>query len=144
MKHRRLTIGQLARTVDVPASTIRYYERLGLLHPVGRSRHRYRYYDESSVERLELIRAARRTGFTLADIAVILRLLRGKERDCGQFTELAEQRLAVVKQARADLTRLHDVLAGVLQTCREDQRCRSSCVALERLEQKAPKRPERA
>lgn len=134
---RELTIGKLAKTVGVPTSTIRYYERQKLIHPVGRSRNRYRYYDETSVERLRLIRAAHRSGFTLADTAILLALLRGRKRDCGQFTELAERRLEGVKNALADLTCLRDILAGFLQTCRRDPRCRASCAALNSLEQEA-------
>jgi DNA-binding transcriptional MerR regulator len=133
----QLTIGKLANAVGVPISTIRYYERQKLIQPAGRGRNRYRYYDETSVERLRLIRAAQRSGFTLADTAILLRLLRGKQRDCGQFTKMAERRLDGVKGALADLTRLRDILTGVLQTCRRDPRCRSSCTALESLEREA-------
>ncbi len=38
----RLTIGELARTAGVPASTVRYYERTGLLRRPPRSQSNYR------------------------------------------------------------------------------------------------------
>lgn len=134
MSRSELTIGRLARTVGVPTSTLRYYERQGILRPLGRNRHGYRYYDADAVERLRLIRAAQRSGFTLADIASLLKIRGTGARDCQQFTEVAESRLAEVRQALDDLTRLHDTLASALQTCTEDRRCGSSCVVLERFE----------
>lgn len=128
----QLTIGQLAQSVGVPTSTIRYYEREGLLRPAGRNRHRYRYYDESSVERLRMIRAAQQIGLRLADIADLLRLIRGGN-DCERFTGLAERRLDEIRETMADLKRLHDALADALRTCREDERCGPSCAVLDDL-----------
>ena len=46
------TIGQFARAVGVPTSTIRYYERIGLLQPSGRSGGNYRFYTDDSLTRL--------------------------------------------------------------------------------------------
>ncbi len=133
----RLTIGQLASVAGVPTSTIRYYERQGVLRPVARGRHQYRYYDDTSVERLGLIRAAQRSGFTLDDIKVLLKMLRGKQRDCGQFTELADRRLAEVEQVLADVTRVRDALADALQTCVREPACQMSCLVLEEFEAEA-------
>ncbi len=62
-----LTIGALARTTDVPASAIRYYESIGLLPAVQRVNQRRRY-DEAAVQRLQVIRFAQQAGFTLAEI----------------------------------------------------------------------------
>lgn len=62
------TIGQLARAVGVPTSTVRYYERIGLLQPDGRTAGNYRLYGKEALECLRFIRAAQATGFTLEDI----------------------------------------------------------------------------
>jgi DNA-binding transcriptional MerR regulator len=63
-----LTIGRLADKLDIPVSTIRYYERLGLVAPSSRSKTRYRHYDEECVRRLRFIQAAKQHGFSLNDI----------------------------------------------------------------------------
>ncbi len=68
-----LTIGELAEAAGVPTSTVRYYERTGILKPGGRSPGNYRVYSESELERLRFIRAAQATGFTLGDIKALLR-----------------------------------------------------------------------
>lgn len=130
----RLTIGQLAQRVGVPTSTVRYYERRKLLRPVLRGHNRYRYYDEASVERLRLIRSAQTSGFSLDDIAVLLRMAREGGSDCRGFTELTEERLREVEQALADLTRLRKALSETLRKCDEGEQCRTSCVGLDDLQ----------
>lgn len=70
-KKELFTIGQAAQAVGVPATTLRYYEREGVLGPAVRSRAGYRLYDTAAVERLEFVRSAQAVGFTLDDIRVL-------------------------------------------------------------------------
>lgn len=62
------TIGRLAGVAGVPVSTVRYYERAGLLRPEARTGGNYRFYGPASLARLRFIRAAQATGFGLKDI----------------------------------------------------------------------------
>ena len=48
----QFTIGRLAKKVQIPASTVRYYERIGLLEPEDRSQGNYRLYGRASLRRL--------------------------------------------------------------------------------------------
>ena len=49
--------------------TLKYYLRLGLLEEVGRSPStNFRYFDDSSLERLKAIRGLRAKGFSLEEI----------------------------------------------------------------------------
>ena len=64
------TIGELAKAARVPTSTVRYYEREGILRPAGRSSSNYRLYAKEDIERLRFIRGAQATGFTLRDVTV--------------------------------------------------------------------------
>jgi DNA-binding transcriptional MerR regulator len=52
------TISQLAHAASVPTSTVRYYERIGLLQPEARSAGNYRLYGPEALARLRFIRAA--------------------------------------------------------------------------------------
>ena len=49
------TIGKLAEAAGVPVSTVRYYEREGLLRPEERSEGNYRLYGPASLSRLQFI-----------------------------------------------------------------------------------------
>lgn len=63
-----MNIGQVAKRVDLPTSTIRYYESIGILPEPSRKNGR-RIYDEAIIERLQTIQVAKKAGFTLDEIA---------------------------------------------------------------------------
>ncbi|MEO8610141.1 MAG: MerR family transcriptional regulator [Chloroflexota bacterium] len=64
-------IGELARKAGMPTSTIRYYERIGLLPPSKRVNTKRRY-DASILQKLSVIRMAQHAGFTIAEIQTLL------------------------------------------------------------------------
>jgi len=67
-----LRISELADRSGVPSSTLRYYERIGLVEPLGRADNGYRMYDEATVERLAFIGRAKRLGMRLDDVATLV------------------------------------------------------------------------
>lgn len=74
-----LTISQLARRSGVPASTLRYYERVGVIPPPARSDSGYRLYDEQALARLAFVQRAKALGVELDDLADLVRLWDGAE-----------------------------------------------------------------
>ena len=68
---RELSIGEVAREAGVPASTLRYYERAGLLPPPPR-RSGQRRYTEAVFGRISLVRLALEAGFTVGETRVFL------------------------------------------------------------------------
>ena len=83
-------IGELARRTGVATSALRYYERIGLLAPVGRAGGK-RQYTASSAERVALIRLYRDAGFTLAEVGGLLTARIQGRRGSGR---LAERKIA--------------------------------------------------
>jgi MerR family redox-sensitive transcriptional activator SoxR len=65
-----LTITAIARKAGVRPSTLRYYEKIGLL-PLARRAAGRRRYDVSALKQLELIAYAKRAGFSLAQIQAL-------------------------------------------------------------------------
>ena len=117
-----LTIGELARVAGVPTSTVRYYEREGILKPRGRSHSNYRLYSQEDVQRLRFIRAAQSTGFTLQDVTELLR-----PAHCHRVQDLIEERLQTVSTRLKELRHVQRVLRASLHECREHEqtgRCR--------------------
>lgn len=126
------TIGQLAREADVPTSTVRYYERRGLLRPDGRSEGNYRMYGEATLERLLFVRSAQGAGFTLTDITALLDFRDGDAAPCKDVQDLIAARLdQVVEQAR-HLTDVQGMLRGWMTVCREAEQS-GRCGVLEGL-----------
>ena len=114
-----MTIAQLARAAGVPSTTIRYYERAKILLPSARTASGYRHYDESALERLEFIRAARAAGFTIDDVTALLALRdRAGSRDCRmEVRELLEVRIRETDTRLAELRRVRRALAATLARC---------------------------
>ncbi|MEM1488866.1 MerR family transcriptional regulator [Stenotrophomonas geniculata] len=73
---RELDIGEVVKRSGVPASTLRYYEQLGLLQALGRRGLR-RQYDEQVLERLALIGLGQAAGMSLQQIGASLPPQRG-------------------------------------------------------------------
>lgn len=111
------TIGQLARAAGVPTSTVRFYERNGLMKPDARSGANYRQYGPESLDRLRFIRSAQATGFSLQDIAELLTLTHADEPPCDDVIALTEKRLCEVRGRIKELRRVERVLAHSLKTC---------------------------
>ena len=62
-----MKIGEIANKTNLPASTIRYYEKKGLLK-VDRDKNGRRYYKESDIEWIKFIRRLKETGMLIKDI----------------------------------------------------------------------------
>jgi len=117
------TIGELALAADVPTSTVRYYERCGLLRPAARSGSgSYRLYGQRELERLQFIRAAQRSGFVLEDVASLLELRDGKADPCSEVQELIATRLEDVTRRLRDLQSVERVLRESMAMCRRHER----------------------
>jgi MerR family copper efflux transcriptional regulator len=98
MTESTLTIGEVAKQGNVATSLLRYYEKEGLLEPVGRTAAGYRLYSPDSVRHLRFIRKAQRYGFSLNDI----KLMRGAAHDGGgamhDIRQIAEQRFMDIER----------------------------------------------
>ncbi len=112
----RLTIGELAKTAGVPSSTVRYYERTGLLRRPPRSASNYRLYGEEDVYRVRFIKAAQATGFTLVDVAELL-----QPSPCRKVQGRIEERLEEVSDRMKELRHVQRVLRAALTTCQEHE-----------------------
>lgn len=118
----RYTISQLACAAQVAPSTLRYYERVGLLKPEGRSEGNYRLYSDQSLRKLQFIRAAQAVGFTLDDLQELLRAPGTSAEACRQVQTLIEERLIDIAQRLKDLRHVQRVLQSALAQCRRHER----------------------
>ncbi|MDE0856018.1 MAG: MerR family transcriptional regulator [Nevskia sp.] len=104
------TIGRLAKAAEVNIDTVRFYERQGLLQPAPRSAGGYRLYRTADLQRLQFIRRAKTLGFSLDDIAELLRLTEDGH-DRGRIKAVAQRRVADLEARIAELSRMRSVLA---------------------------------
>lgn len=112
-----LTIGQAAARSACSPPTIRYYEDIGLLRPVGRTPNGRRAYTIPEVHRLTFIRRARDLGLSVEQVRTLLRLSDGDPAECASARDLVEEHLAAVRTKRAELALLEASLARMAQRC---------------------------
>src|SRR5262252_8349948 len=74
MASQSFRVGELSRRTGVTVRTLHHYDELGLLSPARRTGARHRLYGEADVVKLLRIRALVQIGFSLADVAALLRL----------------------------------------------------------------------
>lgn len=72
MRETRYTILQLAKLAGVSTRTLRHYDALGLLPPLGREENTYRMYGPAQVNRLQQILFYRELGLALEEIRELL------------------------------------------------------------------------
>jgi MerR family mercuric resistance operon transcriptional regulator len=109
-----MTIGRLARAAQVGVETVRYYQRLGLLG-VPPSAGAVRRYGAEDLRRLRFIRRAATAGFTLADIAELIRLDATDDR--ARAAEMAGDRLAALDDKIAELEAARTALSRLRTAC---------------------------
>jgi DNA-binding transcriptional MerR regulator len=101
-----LTIGELALQADVAATTLRYYERIGLIQPPARVGGQRRY-DDSIVARLDVIRLCKVAGFALEEIQL---LFADDAPGRPASRALAETKLAEIDSRIAELQRAREII----------------------------------
>lgn len=134
------TIGKLAEAVGVPTSTVRYYERRGLLTEPGRSAGNFRVYGPAAVRRLGFILSAKESGFTLQDIGLLLALREGEADPCGEVRGVIASRLASVSADLKNLRHVQEVLQSALEWC-ESSEGEGKCVVLDDLNEPGSQQP---
>ena len=97
MEDATLTIGQVAQRAGLNVSAIRYYEAEGLLPEAPRVGGQRRY-TEATLGRLDVIDVAKRAGFSLDEIRLLLTAADAGEPAHTELQELAERKLPEVEE----------------------------------------------
>lgn len=110
-----LSAGELARRVGVSPDTLRHYERKGVIQRPPRQANGYRIYPPETLRRVELIRRSLAIGFTLDELAEVLRVRDHGGAPCQRVREMAATKLEQVKRRLEELTALRDELRTTLK-----------------------------
>jgi MerR family mercuric resistance operon transcriptional regulator len=124
MRRSTISVGALAAAAGVGVETIRFYQRRGLVPLPARPPRGARAYSRDIVDRVRFIKAAQSWGFSLQDVADLLRLQDGT--GCDEARAIAEARLAIVTERRRELRRVETALRRAIAAC-TNRRQRVSC-----------------
>lgn len=103
------TIGEMSKRLGIPSSTLRYYDKEGLLPFLERSSSGIRMFKDSDYEWLKIIECLKKTGMQLKDIRTFLHM-------AIQGDETIEPRLALIQAQRESVKKQIAELQEILNT----------------------------
>ncbi|HEU4836163.1 MAG TPA: heavy metal-responsive transcriptional regulator [Pyrinomonadaceae bacterium] len=110
-----LSSGELADLAGVSRDTLRHYERKGVLPRPRRGHNAYRQYPPEALQRVQLVRRALSVGFTLDELARVLKVRDAGGAPCDEVRRLAAQKLLNVQDQLRELAKLRDDLKETLR-----------------------------
>lgn len=131
------TIGVVARKAGVNVETIRYYQRIGLVREPALPQGGVRRYPPETVERIRFIKRAQDLGFSLSEVAGLLRLNDGMH--CRDTRALAAKKLDLVEARIRDLSAVRRTLRQLISECDAGYE-RESCPIIDSLSAARPLR----
>ncbi len=119
-----LRMGALTQLTGVSDQTVRLYERLGLLHAVGRTQGGFRTFHPDTVARIQFIRRAQQLGLSLEAIGTLLQVERQHHPTCTTAQTLMADQLAALDR---EIQRLEASRAELLRLSRTCLTCEGPC-----------------
>ena len=104
------TVGEMAKLVGVPASTLRYYDKQGLLPFVERSPGGIRMFREQDYEWLQVIHCLKQTGMPLKGIREFVEMAMEGDGTIGPRLELILRQQEAVRVRMAELRETLNIL----------------------------------
>lgn len=97
----RYTIGEVAKKLNVPTSTLRYYDKKGLLPFVDRDKVGRRSFKDNDLNFLEVIGCMKQCGMKISEIRHFINLcMIGDSTLLDRYDLLSQEEKSVVKQIR--------------------------------------------
>lgn len=116
-----MTISEVSKKYDISTDTLRYYERIGLLPHVTRTKSGLRDYDENSCKSVEFIKCMRNAGLPIEALIEYMTLF--KEGD-----STAEARMAIlIEQREALINRIEEMQSTLSRLDRKIEMYKGIC-----------------
>lgn len=127
-----VNIGEAASLAGVTPKMVRHYESLGLLPKVHRTDSGYRVYTDNEVHTLRFIKRSRDLGFSMAEIADLVKLWQDRRRPSSSVKKVAASHLEELDRKIKEMQSMRKTLAHLVHCCAGDHR--PDCPILEDLE----------
>ncbi|MBT2300326.1 Cu(I)-responsive transcriptional regulator [Variovorax paradoxus] len=127
-------IGEASVRSGVSAKMVRHYESLGLVPKVNRTDAGYRQYTANDVHTLRFIRRARDLGFSMAEIAELLKLWQNKRRASADVKRIALAHADDLRRRIEEMEAMKRTLERLAECCHGDHR--PDCPILDELAEK--------
>lgn len=104
------TIGDLSRELDIPASTIRYYDKEGLLPSVERSSGGIRLFDDLAYQVLKILECLKQSGLSIKEMKRFIELVQMGDESIGDRLELFQARRDALLKQRSEMDEMLKIL----------------------------------
>lgn len=131
-----VNIGEAASLAGVTPKMVRHYESLGLLPKVHRTESGYRVYTEAEVHTLRFIKRSRDLGFSMAEIAELVKLWQDRRRPSANVKKVATRHLEELDRKIEEMRSMRKTLAHLVHCCHGDDR--PDCPILNDLARSSP------
>ena len=111
----QITIAQAAERSGLSAHTLRYYERIGLIHPVGRGENGHRRYGRDDMEWLALLTKLRTTDMPIRQMVEYAELVREGPHTAARRRAMLEAHREAIGRQMAQLEETAAVLDQKIQ-----------------------------
>ena len=115
-------IGEAAARSGVSPKMIWHCETLSLLPKVGRTTAGYRQYGSKEVHTLRFIRRARTLGFSMVEIAALLKLWQNRRRASADVKRIALAHVADLDRRMSEMAAMKHTLETLASCCQGDER----------------------
>ena len=116
-----MTISEVSKKYDISTDTLRYYERIGLLPPVPRTKSGLRDYDENSCKSVEFIKCMRNAGRPFEALIEYMTLFK-------EGVSTAEARMAIlIEQREALISRIEEMQSTLPRLDRKIEMYKGMC-----------------
>lgn len=122
-----LHVGDLARLSGKTVRALHLYEELDLLHPVGRSKGRYRLYSQDALVRIRWIGKLQEMGLSLHEIRAVAREVEGDAPAPDVAVRMREVYTQKLHETRQQLAKLHALEGELQRTLEYLAECESLC-----------------
>ncbi len=112
-----LKMGEVSQNLGLNPQTVYFYERIGLIPPLQRTKAGYRLFSQEDVDRLAFISHGKSLGLSLDEIKEILDLKADKSLTCHQVYERLHKKIQTIRENIQQLQALHDELMPLLEQC---------------------------
>jgi DNA-binding transcriptional MerR regulator len=106
----RLTIQQVAEATGLTVFTLRYYERVGLIHPIDRAENTHRRYTQDDIGWIDFLMKLRATGMSISEMQTYSELQRQGDDTLAERLKMLEALRDKVEICMAELHRNLEVV----------------------------------
>jgi len=115
--------GQIAKKANLNVETLRYYEKIKLLPTPARTEGGYRLYSDEILIRLEFIKHAKASGFTLDEISQFFSIIDIKRVNSVDIVNLIDEKTEEIDSKIFELRKIKEILNEVKNNLQKTKQC---------------------